>query len=208
MGSRHGQFAGKRCGRDDRTVGLWGPPVPRPRQVFAIGLNYRGARLGGSTQISTVTHTVFAEVPHVVDRSSMSSVRSPPDPWTGRSNSWVVIGRRCDFVGVDDAWDHVAGLTVGQDLWERQLQLAGSSYIRNSRWGNPYRGFAPLGPELVTVDEFHDHDNVELGCRLDGGESAGPHVGADLLGAPAGGAPSSVCPLLPGDLIFTGTPRE
>jgi 2,4-diketo-3-deoxy-L-fuconate hydrolase len=182
----------------------WGPPAPRPRQVFAIGLNYR-AHASEAQVEAPPTPSVFTKFP-----TSLTGHECPVALPAG-SVDWevelvAVIGRRCDFVGVDDAWDHIAGLTVGQDLSERQLQLAGSA--PQFSLGKSYRGFAPLGPELVTVDEFRDPDNVELGCRLDGGAILQQGRTSDLIfSVPQLVAHlSSVCPLLPGDLIFTGTP--
>jgi hypothetical protein len=80
----------------------------------------------------------------------------------------LVIGRRCHRVAREDAWAHVAGLTVGQDLSERRLQLAGPA--PQFSLGKSYPGFAPIGPELVSTDEFTDPGDPELGCRLEGGD--------------------------------------
>ena len=182
----------------------WGPPVPRPRQIFAIGLNYRDHASEAQLEAPS-TPAVFTKFP-----TSLTGHQCPVHLPAG-SVDWevelvAVISRRCDFVGLTEAWDHIAGLTVGQDLSERQLQLAGPA--PQFSLGKSYRGFAPLGPELVTVDEFPDPDDVGLGCGLEGGEILQKGRTADLIfSIPALVAHlSSVCPLLPGDLIFTGTP--
>jgi 2-keto-4-pentenoate hydratase/2-oxohepta-3-ene-1,7-dioic acid hydratase in catechol pathway len=118
----------------------------------------------------------------------------------------AVVGTRCDYVSEADAWGHIAGVTVGQDLSERGLQLAGPA--PQFSLGKSYRGFAPTGPELVTVDELPDRDDLEIGCALEGGEVLQKGRTADLIfTVPQLVAHlSAVCPLLPGDLIFTGTP--
>ncbi|NED82494.1 fumarylacetoacetate hydrolase family protein, partial [Streptomyces sp. SID11233] len=69
----------------------------------------------------------------------------------------VVIGAECHRVSRENAWSHVAGLTVGQDLSERKLQLTGPA--PQFSLGKSYPGFAPLGPELVSTDEFADPDD-------------------------------------------------
>ena len=160
---------------------VWGPPVPRPRQVFAIGLNYRDHACEAQLEAPS-TPPVFTKFP-----TSLTGHKCPVKLPAG-SVDWevelvAVIARRCDFVGSTQAWDHIAGLTVGQDLSERQLQLAGPA--PQFSLGKSYRGFAPLGPELVTVDEFPDPDDVELGCRLEGGEilQKGRTCRPHLLGA-------------------------
>ena len=183
---------------------VWGPPVPRPRQVFAIGLNYRDHAAEAKLDIPS-TPTVFTKFP-----SSLTGDRCPVTLPEG-SVDWevelvAVIGRRCDFVGEADAWDHLAGLTVGQDLSERGLQMTGPA--PQFALGKSYRGFAPIGPELVTVDEIPDRDDLEIGCTLEAGDVLQRGRTSDMVfSIPQLVAYlSAVCPLLPGDLIFTGTP--
>jgi 2-keto-4-pentenoate hydratase/2-oxohepta-3-ene-1,7-dioic acid hydratase in catechol pathway len=70
-----------------------------------------------------------------------------------------------------------------------------------------YPGFGPLGPSLVTVDEFANPDDLELGCALDGTVMQRGRTGDLIFAVPELiERLSAVCPLLPGDLIFTGTP--
>jgi 2-keto-4-pentenoate hydratase/2-oxohepta-3-ene-1,7-dioic acid hydratase in catechol pathway len=117
----------------------------------------------------------------------------------------VVIGRRAEKVSAADAWSHVAGLTAGQDISERITQLAGSA--PQFSLGKSFPGFAPMGPWVVTVDEFDDPDDIALQCSV-GEEIVQDGRTSDyLLGVPAliEGL-SGVAPLLPGDIIFCGTP--
>jgi 2-keto-4-pentenoate hydratase/2-oxohepta-3-ene-1,7-dioic acid hydratase in catechol pathway len=74
-------------------------------------------------------------------------------------------------------------------------------------------GFGPVGPVLVTPDELADPDDIELGCALEGGPAGGSEVlqkgrTADMIFPVAEliARLSALLPLLPGDLIFTGTP--
>ncbi|MEV0847806.1 fumarylacetoacetate hydrolase family protein [Streptomyces sp. NPDC049954] len=181
-----------------------GAPVPAPRQIFAIGLNYRdhcaeaGLAVPGEPAVFTKFVTSLTGPEHDVEL---------PEGWV----DWevelvVVIGREAHRVSRADAWSYVAGLTAGQDLSERRLQLAGPA--PQFSLGKSYPGFAPLGPELVTPDEFADPDDLELGCGLAGGEVFQKSRTSQMVFD----VPelverlSAVCPLLPGDLIFTGTP--
>ncbi|MBV6759990.1 fumarylacetoacetate hydrolase family protein [Rhodococcus opacus] len=183
---------------------LWGPPVPRPRQVFAIGLNYHDHAAESGLESPTVP-PVFTKFPTSVTGHDQS-VTLPADTVDWEVELVAVVGTRCDYVEAADAWDHIAGVTVGQDLSERGLQLAGPA--PQFSLGKSYRGFAPTGPELVTVDELPDRDDLEIGCALDGGEVLQKGRTSDLIfSVPQLVAHlSAVCPLLPGDLIFTGTP--
>jgi 2-keto-4-pentenoate hydratase/2-oxohepta-3-ene-1,7-dioic acid hydratase in catechol pathway len=117
----------------------------------------------------------------------------------------VVIGRRAHRVASASAWEHVAGLTVGQDLSERTVQLRGD--YPQMGLAKSYPGFSPMGPYLVTPDEFEDPDRLALGCSVNG-ETMQQASTADLVfSVPALIAElSAVLPLDPGDVIFTGTP--
>jgi 2,4-diketo-3-deoxy-L-fuconate hydrolase len=117
----------------------------------------------------------------------------------------VAIGRRAHRVSEEAAWGHVAGLMVGQDLSERVVQLAGP--VPQFSLGKSYPGFAPLGPALVTVDEISHPDDLELDCRL-GDEVLQAGRTGDMIFSVSEliARLSAVCPLLPGDIIFTGTP--
>ena len=117
----------------------------------------------------------------------------------------VVIGRRAENVAAADAWSHVAGLAAGQDLSERITQLAGPA--PQFSLGKSFPGFAPIGPWVVTVDEFDDPDDIELQCAIGEETLQKGRTSEFLFGVPAliEGL-SRVTPLLPGDIIFCGTP--
>jgi 2-keto-4-pentenoate hydratase/2-oxohepta-3-ene-1,7-dioic acid hydratase in catechol pathway len=116
----------------------------------------------------------------------------------------VVIGTRAYRVPESDAWDHVAGLTVGQDLSERVVQMAGAGQFS---LGKSFPGFGPLGPWLVTPDEIPNRDDLEFGCAVDG-ETVQKSRTSDMVFSVSRliAELSAVLPLLPGDVIFTGTP--
>ena len=177
-------------------------PVPTPRQVFAIGLNYRSHATATGVDLPPVPAT-FTKFP--------ACLAGPYDDVTlsGDTVDWevelvVVIGRRADRVAEADGWDHVAGLTVGQDLSDRTLQFAAGGQFS---LGKSYRGYGPLGPVLVTPDELPDQDDLALGCRVNGETVQDARTGDMVFGVARLVAElSAVVPLLPGDIIFTGTP--
>jgi 2,4-didehydro-3-deoxy-L-rhamnonate hydrolase len=177
-------------------------PVPAPRQVFAIGLNYRSHAEESGMAVPDVPAT-FTKFP--------ASLAGPFDDveLVGENVDWevelvVVIGARADRVAESDAWQHVAGLTVGQDLSDRQLQFAAGAQFS---LGKSRRGFAPLGPWVVTVDEVPDPDDLALGCSVDGDKVQDARTSDLVFTVPRLVAElSAVLPLLPGDIVFTGTP--
>ena len=116
-------------------------PVPRPRQVFAIGLNYRShaeeSGHGGARRCRPRSP------------SSRPSLTGPFDDIeiVGDTVDWevelvAVIGTRADRVAEADAWSHVAGLTVGQDISDRTLQFAAGAQFS---LGKSRRGLRPDG---------------------------------------------------------------
>lgn len=177
-------------------------PVPAPRQVFAIGINYRSH--------AEETGATLPEVPATFTKYP-SSLAGPFDDVTlvGSSTDWevelvAVIGTQADDVAEGDAWGHVAGLAVGQDLSDRALQFAAGAQFS---LGKSRRGYGPIGPWLVTLDEIPDPDDLRLGCSVDGETVQDARTSDLVFSVPRLVAElSSVLTLLPGDVLFTGTP--
>jgi 2,4-didehydro-3-deoxy-L-rhamnonate hydrolase len=180
-----------------------GAPVPMPRQVFGVGLNYRDHAAEAGLAEPEVP-LAFTKFPTSITGPS-ATVTLPSDHVDWEAELVAVIGARAEHVKAADAWSHVAGLTVGQDLSERRVQLAGPA--PQFSLGKSYPGFGPIGPAIVTLDEIADVDNLEIRCLLDD-EVLQKGRTSDLIFS----IPelvehiSAICPMLPGDLIFTGTP--
>ena len=178
-------------------------PVPRPRQICAVGLNYsaHAAESGFERPANPVIFTKF--------QSSLAGpfgdVVLPPGSVDWEVELVVVLGRGGRRIGADVAWDHVAGLCVGQDLSERELQHSGPA--PQFSLAKSHAGFSPFGPALVTLDEIEDADDLELGCAVNG-ESVQSGRTKDLIfPVPELIARlSTTVELYPGDVIFTGTP--
>jgi 2-keto-4-pentenoate hydratase/2-oxohepta-3-ene-1,7-dioic acid hydratase in catechol pathway len=180
-----------------------GAPSPEPRQVFAIGLNYRdhADESGLAYPTSPPTFTKFVGS----FAGPVGELVLPAETVDWEAELVVVVGRRAERVSAAEAWSHVAGLTVGQDYSERALQLTGPA--PQFSLGKSYPGFAPQGPWLVTPDEVTDPDDLPVGCRVNGEVMqrsstkqlifSVPHLVEHL---------SAVLPLLPGDVVYTGTP--
>ncbi len=183
---------------------LLGAPAPRPPQVFAVGLNYREHAAEAGLDLPE-TPMVFTKFPSAVT-GPYARIDLPKGSVDFEVELVAVIGREARGVAAPDAWQYVAGLTVGQDLSERELQLAGPA-PQQFNMGKSYVGFAPIGPVLVTPDELADPDDVEISCALNGVEVQRTRTGDMIFSVPAIiEFLSSVAVLWPGDLIFTGTP--
>src|SRR6202012_5819579 len=103
------------------------------------------------------------------------------------------------------AWSCVAGLMVAQDLSERPVQLAGP--VPQFSLGKSFPGFGPAGPWLVTPDDLPARDDLRRLCSAGSRVLQDGRTGDMIFSVPELVARiSAVCPLAPGDLIFTGTP--
>ncbi len=185
-------------------VALLDAPSPAPRQSFGIGLNYRDHVSESGFDVPEHP-SVFTKFPSCIT-GPHGEIELP----TAGHTDWevelvAVIGARAHHVAAADAWSHVAGLTVGQDISERITQLAGTP--PQFSVGKSFPRFGPTGPWLVTPDEFASPDDLELGCAINGEQVQKARTSLMLI--PVSQLVeklSAVLPLLPGDVIFTGTP--
>jgi 2-keto-4-pentenoate hydratase/2-oxohepta-3-ene-1,7-dioic acid hydratase in catechol pathway len=182
-----------------------GSPSSSPRQVFAIGLNYSDhAKESGFAKPDSLP-PVFTKFPTCITGPDTTVVLPEGGNVDWEVELVAVIGKEAKNVQAADAWDYVAGLSIGQDISERVSQLRGPA--PQFGLGKSFPGFGPVGPWLVTVDEFENPNDLELGCSLGGEEVQKGRSSELIFSIPAliEGLSSTVT-LLPGDIIFTGTP--
>ncbi len=116
----------------------------------------------------------------------------------------AVIGKPARNVSVEDALDYVFGYTCGNDLSTRDLQ-----FVRSNQWvlSKTFDGFAPIGPCVVTSDSLKP-DGLTISSAVNGQLRQNSNT-SDMIFSTAQiiADLSSHFTLLPGDLIFTGTPQ-
>ncbi|MFE6366057.1 fumarylacetoacetate hydrolase family protein [Streptomyces sp. NPDC057806] len=179
-------------------------PVPRPPQVFAIGLNYLDHAEEAGLEVSTDSMVVFTKFPSSITGPD-TEVELPRGSVDFEAELVVVMGESAHRIDASEAWGRVAGLTVGQDLSEREMQLRPPTPQFNM--GKSFPGFAPMGPAVVSVDEFDDPDDLAIGCTLNGVTMQQSRT--KLMIFPVAeiiARLSQTVTLAPGDVIFTGTP--
>ncbi len=181
-----------------------GPVVDQPSQIFAVGLNYHehAREMGLPSPTTPMIFTKFV--------SSLAGTGSPI-PRVSDSVDWeselvVVIGRGGRHLTPETALDAVAGYCVGQDVSDRELQMAASppQFSLGKSWPN----FTVTGPWITTRDEVGDPQN--LGIRCDVSEVTFQNsTTRDMVFTVAEVVSylSRVVELRPGDLIFTGSPE-
>ena len=180
-----------------------GCPVPTPRQVIAIGLNYRSHAEESGMPIPQVP-MVYTKFPSSICGPT-SIIELPTSSVDWEAEMVAVIGRGGRDIAEANALDHVAGLTGGQDISERAVQFASAQ--PQFSMGKSFATFGPIGPAIVSLDALADAGDIELWCELDGERMQHGRTSDLIFGLPALVAYlSSICELYPGDLIFTGTP--
>src|SRR5690606_5460873 len=135
-----------------------GAPVPRPRQVFAIGLNYRSH--AAEADLAAPEHPpTFTKFPSSL-AGPVGDLVLPEGTVDWEVELVAVIGAEARQVAPERGWSHVAGLAAGQDFSERRLQTAGPA--PQFSLGKSHPGFGPFGPLLVTPEELADPDDLAL----------------------------------------------
>jgi 2-keto-4-pentenoate hydratase/2-oxohepta-3-ene-1,7-dioic acid hydratase in catechol pathway len=180
------------------------PPIPSPRSVFAVGLNYRGHADEATMKVPDVP-LIFTKFP--------SCLAGPTDPVIlgGSTDDYeaelvVVIGRGGRGIRREDAWTHVGGLTVGQDISDRALQFAAEP--AHFDLGKSRDTYGPIGPVVVSTDAFADPGDLAISCDINGERRQEDRTSSLLFDIPTLiSYLSSILSLSAGDLIFTGTPE-
>ncbi len=187
-------------------------PLPRPRKnVFCMGLNYakhvqEGARVHGRDSSLPSVPVIFTKAPTTVngpydDIPLHQGVTAQLD---FEVELGVVIGRRGVNIAAGDALDHVFGYTVINDVTGRDLQSQHKQWFK----GKSLDGTCPMGPVVVTADEFGDPQTKRVSLRVNGVSKQDATTGSMIF-------PvveivewlSKGLTLEPGDVIATGTPE-
>jgi len=197
--------AGRRAGDADAALDEadLGPPVPQPRKVFAIGMNYRSHAQEAGMAIPK-TPVVFTKFPNCLVGPRADVVLSS-DFVDWEVELVVVMGRGGRRIAEKDALAHVAGYCVGQDISDRRLQFADQP--PQFSMGKSADTFGPIGPAVVSLDSIPNPDDLALSCDVAGERMQAARTSDMIFGvASLIQFLSSLCTLDPGDLIFTGTP--
>jgi len=178
-------------------------PLSDPPRVFAIGLNYRDHARESGMAIPAVP-VIFFKLP--------SAIIGPGEPIILPRNSTepdyeaefaFVIGEGGFRIPATSWREHVYGYTIVNDVSARDVQFA------TSQWSmaKSFRTFCPLGPAIVTADEIADPHQLAIALTIDGVIHQNSNTRElnfkipDLIEYI-----SSITPLLPGDIVSTGTP--
>ena len=178
-------------------------PIPRPRKLICVGLNYRDHAAETGAEIPSVP-TIFNKFATAVigpgDNIVLPRVSKAPDY---EAEFAFVIGRGGRHIAGEDWRDHVFGYTIVNDVTGRDYQRATSQWLM----GKTFDTFAPMGPWIVTADEIADPHNLDIRIEINGEILQDSNTRELIFKIPDLIAfLSSVFTLEPGDIVSTGTP--
>ena len=179
-------------------------PVPLPKKILCVGLNYRDHALETGQSIPAEP-ILFAKYTNSVigPEAAIRLPKSAPERVDYEAELAVVIGRRASQVPVARALEHMAGYTCANDVSARDLQM------RSSQWmlGKAVDTLLPLGPCLVTADEIPDPQNLNVRYTVNGEVLQDSNTSQMIFGvSQLVSFVSQTITLEAGDLIITGTP--
>ncbi|MFY8255368.1 MAG: fumarylacetoacetate hydrolase family protein [Candidatus Planktophila sp.] len=182
-----------------------GSPVARPTKLICIGLNYaRHAVESGMTP--PPEPVVFMKAPDCLIGPN-DEIAVPPNSTATdyEVELSIVIGKRALYLKSEsEARSHILGYSISQDVSERHWQIE-----RAGQWvkGKSFPTFNPMGPVIVTSDEFNP-DDVRLYCSVDGEKRQDSRTSDLIFGIDhIVWYLSQFMELFPGDIINTGTPE-
>jgi 2-keto-4-pentenoate hydratase/2-oxohepta-3-ene-1,7-dioic acid hydratase in catechol pathway len=178
-------------------------PVPNPQKILAIGLNYAD-HIAESGQPKPEKQIWFSKLPNAVngpyDPIEIPKASSAVDY---EAELVVVIGKRCRHVSKADAASVVFGYAAGNDVSVRDWQFHTAQWIV----GKSFDTHAPIGPWIVTSDEIGDPHTLGIRALVNGElrqNSNTRNLVFNVFDQIA--YLSEAMTLMPGDMIFTGTP--
>ncbi|GAA0773686.1 FAA hydrolase family protein [Roseibium denhamense] len=181
-----------------------GSPIKRPGHFIAIGLNFRDHAAEAGQPIPSEP-VVFSKAP--------SSINGPHDdvviPKGCTKLDWevelaFVVSQRAWQISEADAFAHIAGYLICNDVSERTWQFGGSGQWTKGKSGPT---FGPLGPYLVTTDEIPDPQNLDIFLDVNGTRRQTGNTSTMIFPiAEIIAYLSGIMVLEPGDVVTTGTP--
>lgn len=178
-------------------------PVSFPKNCYAVGLNYRNHAEEANMAIPEVPMIFTKHTSCLVGASADVEMRSNYVDY--EAELVVVIGLSGKDISKDNAWNHVAGLCVGQDISDRPAQFASTPPMFNL--GKSFDTFGPMGPALVSPDSLPNKENLVIECKVNDEIRQNDNTDDLIFDVPTIiSYLSEIVTLNTGDVIFTGTP--
>ncbi|SNB74948.1 fumarylacetoacetate hydrolase family protein [Thermoflexus hugenholtzii] len=184
---------------------VWLPPVPPGGKAIGLALNYR--EHAEELEVALPEEPALFLKPSNTWIGHRAPVRYPKGVKVlhGEVELVVIIGRRCRHVRPEEAWEVIAGYTIGNDVTARDFV---GNFYRPPVRAKGQDTFGPMGPWRVTPDEIPDPHNLAMRLYVNGRLAQEGHTSRMIHRIPELIAYiSSFMTLEPGDTLWTGTPR-
>ena len=178
-------------------------PIANPPRVFAIGLNYREHAIESKLPLPKFPVVFFKMTTSIVgpgENIVLPKNSTQPDY---EAELAFVIGKGGYRIPASAWKEHVYGYTIVNDVSARDVQLS------TSQWslGKSFPTFCPMGPAIVSADEIADPHELAIGLSINGEVLQNSNTDELVFRVPdLVEYISSITPLLPGDIVSTGTP--
>lgn len=178
-------------------------PIANPPRIFAIGLNYRDHAAESKMALPTVPVVFFKLHTSIIGPGEpivLPKATTQPDYEVELA---FIIGKGGYRIPASAWRQHVYGFTIVNDVSARDVQFA------TSQWSlaKSFNSFCPLGPSIVTTDEIADPHQLAISLSIDGETLQSSNTRELVFGiGDLVEYISSIAPLLPGDIVSTGTP--
>jgi 2-keto-4-pentenoate hydratase/2-oxohepta-3-ene-1,7-dioic acid hydratase in catechol pathway len=186
------------------TRGMLDAPLKAPSKIACVGLNYHD-HCRETGMAAPERPLIFAKFPSslVGPDAAIESPDGLTEQVDWEAELAVVIGRRIRHASEGEALDAIFGYTAANDVSARDLQFADQQWVR----AKSIDTFCPVGPLIVTPDEFGDPQDKRVASRVNG-HTMQDSTTAEMIFPVAEilSFLSRACTLEPGDLILTGTP--
>jgi 2-keto-4-pentenoate hydratase/2-oxohepta-3-ene-1,7-dioic acid hydratase in catechol pathway len=178
-------------------------PLPNPPRIFAIGLNYRDHAIESGMAIPTTPVVFFKLTTSIIGPGETIILPKNSTEPDYEAEFAFVIGKG-GYRIPGSAWrEHVYGYTVVNDVSARDVQFSSTQWSMSKSFPT----FCPLGPAIVTADEIADPHQLAISLEIDGVQLQNSNTRELVFKIPdLVEYLSSITPLLPGDIISTGTP--
>ncbi|WP_156288388.1 fumarylacetoacetate hydrolase family protein [Oceanobacillus salinisoli] len=180
-----------------------GTPISNPSKVICVGKNYadHAAEMNSDVPEFPVLFAKFSNA--IIGPEDDIEKSKETNKLDYEVELGVVIGKEASNVSRDDAYDYIAGYTIGNDISARDLQMRTQQWLQ----GKTLDRSTPIGPWVVTKEEVPDPSSLSIRSYVNDEERQSSHTSKLIFDIPfLMEYISSKITLVPGDIILTGTP--
>jgi len=182
---------------------ILGTPIPEPSKIICVGKNYADHAAEMNSDIPEYP-VLFAKFSNALigpeERIEKSAATKKLDY---EVELGIVIGREASQVNRNEAYNYIAGYTIGNDISARDLQMQTPQWLQ----GKTLDKSTPIGPWVVTSDEIRDPSQLTIRSIVNGEERQSSNTAQLIFNIPfLIEFISGLITLKPGDIILTGTP--